>query len=100
MILRSSAPTSLLKQDQLGLAAHDCVHMASEDLQGWRLHYHYGQPGPLLGHPNREKGVPDVQTASPVFQFVPTASSVTGLHWKEPAWLPLLCTLPSGIYTH
>ena len=48
---RSSGPTPLLKQGHPEQAAQDCVQMAFEYLQGWRLHSLPGQPVPVLGHP-------------------------------------------------
>jgi len=35
---RSSGPTLLLKQGHLKPVAQDCVQVAFEYLQGWRLH--------------------------------------------------------------
>ena len=71
---RSSGPTPLLKQGHLELAAQDHVQMASEYLQGWRLHPLPGQPVPVLGHPHSKILFPDVQREPPVFQFGPIAS--------------------------
>lgn len=39
---------SLLKQGQLEQIVWDCVHLDSEDLQGWRFHNLSGQPVPCL----------------------------------------------------
>lgn len=62
-----------------------CILRRLLHLQGWRLHFS-GQPVPVLGQTHRKKEVfSNVQTASPVFQCVPTSSCpVTGQHNKEP----------------
>ena len=76
----------------------DHVKIAFEYLQGWRLHNFSGQPVQVLSHPHSKKVFPDVQTACPVFLFVPIASGpVTAL---KRAWVHPLRTLRSGIYTH
>jgi len=81
----SSGPIPLFKQGHLDQAAPDHVRMASEYLQGCRLHHRSGQPVPALGHPDSKKVFPDVQRAPPVLLFVPTASGpVPGHQCKEP----------------
>ena len=93
---RSSGPTLLLKQGHLELVAQDYIQMAFEYLQQWRLRNLSGQPMTVLCHPHSKNVFSDVQREPPVFQFqfVPIASGpVRG-------WLPLLCTFPSGTYTH
>jgi len=50
---RSSGPSPLLKQDHLEQVAQDHVQMASEYLQGWRLHSLFGQPLPVHTHPSQ-----------------------------------------------
>ena len=80
-LLKSPAPTHLLKQGHLELVAQDHVQMAFKYLQVWRLDSLPGQPVPVLTHLHSERGLPDVERESPVFQFVPVASGpVTGHH--------------------
>ena len=73
---RSFGPTPLLKQGHVEGVAQDCVQMAFEYLQGWRLHNLSGQPVPVLSHPHSEKVFPGVHREPPVFQFVPIASDL------------------------
>ena len=97
---RSSSPTPLPKQGHLERIAQDCVQMAFEYLQGWRLHKVCGQPVPLLGHPHSEKVFPHVQEEPPVFHFVPIASCpVTGHLWKEAGSVFLSPSLQIFMYT-
>lgn len=71
----SSSPTLvLLKQGYLENVGHDHAQMAFEDLLGRRCHSLSGQLLPVLSHPQNKKPFPDVQTESPVLQFVPVAS--------------------------
>ena len=49
---RSSRPNPLLKQGHLQLVVQDCVQVASEYLQGRRLHTLLGQPVPVASHPH------------------------------------------------
>ena len=96
---RSSSPNALLKQSQLEPVAQDHIQTATEYLQRGRLHNLSVQPVPVLSHPHSEKVFPEVQREPAVFLCVPIASGpVTGRHWR--VWLHLLCTLPSGVYTH
>lgn len=53
-LLRSSGPNTLLKQGHLEMVAQDRVQMASEDLQGLRLHNTSEQPVPVLKHPHNK----------------------------------------------
>lgn len=77
----SSVPVSLLKQGDLEPVAHDHVQTAFECLQRWRVHSLSGQRVALLSHSRSEKVFPDFYRESPVFQFVPIASSLaTGHH--------------------
>ena len=68
---RSSGPTTLLNQGHLGPVAQDHIQMASEYLQGWRLHNLHGEPVPVLHHPHSQKVFAGVQRDPPVFQFCP-----------------------------
>ena len=78
---RSSGPTPVLKQGHLEQVAQDCIQMAFQYLQGWRLHNLSGQPVPVLGHSPSKKVFPDGQREPPLFQFVAIASGpVTGHH--------------------
>ena len=77
----SSGHTTLLKQCYLEQVAQDSLQMASEYLQGRRLHNLPGQPIPMFSVPHSEKMFPDVRTEPLVFQSVPIASGpVTGHH--------------------
>jgi len=69
----SSSPTPPLKQGHLQQAAQDLVQPGLEYLQRRRLHSLYGQPVPVLRHPQSEEVLPHVQTELPLLQFVPIA---------------------------
>jgi len=69
---RSSCSTPLLKQGHLEPVDHDCIRVAFEYLQGWRVHKLPRQP--------HSEVFCDVQSESPVFHFVPTASCHTTGH--------------------
>lgn len=49
----------LLRWSHLELVAPQCVQVAFDCFQGWRLHNLPGQLVPVLGHPQSEKGFPD-----------------------------------------
>jgi len=76
----SSGQTPLLKQGHLDPIAQNCVQMASEYVQEWRLHSFSGQPVPVLSHPHGEKMFPEIQRDPPVFQCVLTASGPAAGH--------------------
>lgn len=68
---RSSCTTSLLKQNHLMQVALQCVHMATEYLQGVQLQHFHGQLVPVLYHPHSESVFSDVQKAVLSFNVCP-----------------------------
>lgn len=56
---RSFSPTSLLTQGQVEHIPWDCVQMALEILQGWKLCNLSGQPLPVVGHPHSKEAQVD-----------------------------------------
>lgn len=77
----SSGPNPLLEQGHLEPFVQDCVRMAFEYLQAWRVHDLPGQPVPVLCHPH----------STNVFCYVPR---------DPPVVLSLCMTIPSGTYRH
>jgi len=76
----SSSPTPLPKQSHLEQAAQDLVQMGLEYLQRRRLHNLFGQPVPVLRHPQTEEVLPHVQLELPMLQFVPIAPCPVARH--------------------
>lgn len=64
----------LLKQAHLEQVVQDNVQMAFGYLQGRRLHSLFGQPMPVLSHPQSKRLFLDIQRKPPVFQLVCIAS--------------------------
>ena len=80
----SSSPTPSAKAVQpphLQRASEDRVQAGLEYLQRRRIHNLFGQPVPVLRHPQREEVLPHVQTELPMLQFVPIAPCPVAGHY-------------------
>jgi len=78
---RSSSPIPLLKHGHLEQAAEDLVQVGFEYLRRRRPLNPFGQPVPVLRHPQREEVLPRVQMEILMLQFVPVAPCpVAGHH--------------------
>ena len=78
-----SSPAPLPKQGHVKQVSQDLRQAGFEYLQRRRLHNPYGQPVPVLHHPESEV-LPRLQMELLIFQFLPTVPCpVAGHHWTR-----------------
>jgi len=77
----SSSLTSLPKQGHLEQAAPDLIQAGFEYLQSRRLHNPYGQPVPVLSHPQHELHIAPVTLSMSTTTMLPGHFQVYGAGW-------------------
>jgi len=97
--LRSSSPTTLLKQSQLEQVKPRAVSSDLEYLHRWTLHNVSGQLVPVFDQSHRKKVFCCVQMEFYVFHFVLiTFCPVSGHHGRKPR--SFLCIVSHSVIVH